>query len=127
MNKKRNLFLAILHFLICLIIVKVFRYSGFIRGFLGDVFFMGLMFYSLKAIYDFNKEKLLLNLLFLAYIVEVSKYFKILKYFNLSNNAFLKLLFGATFDVMDLIAYTIGTFFVWSTIYFQKIKKDKIV
>ncbi len=88
---------------------------------------MGLMFYSLKAIYDFNKEKLLLNLLFLAYIVEVSKYFKILKYFNLSNNAFLKLLFGATFDVMDLIAYTIGTFFVWSTIYFQKIKKDKIV
>lgn len=127
MNKKRNLFLAILHFLICLIIVKVFRYSGFIRGFLGDVFFMGLMFYSLKAIYDFNKEKLLLNLLFLAYIVEISQYFKILKYFNLSNNAFLKLLFGATFDVMDLIAYTIGTFFVWSTIYFQKIKKDKIV
>lgn len=127
MNKKTNLFLAILHFLICLIIVKVFRYSGFIRGFLGDVFFMGLMFYSLKAIYDFNKEKLLLNLLFLAYIVEISQYFKILKYFNLSNNAFLKLLFGATFDVMDLIAYTIGTFFVWSTIYFQKIKKDKIV
>ena len=127
MNKKTNLFLAILHFLICLIIVKVFRYSGFIRGFLGDVFFMGLMFYSLKAIYDFNKEKLLLNLLFLAYIVEISQYFKILKYFNLSNNAFLKLLFGATFDVMDLVAYTIGTFFVWSTIYFQKIKKDKIV
>lgn len=127
MNKKTNLFLAILHFLICLIIVKVFRYSGFIRGFLGDVFFMGLMFYSLKAIYDFNKEKLLLNLLFLAYIVEISQYFKILEYFNLSNNAFLKLLFGATFDVMDLVAYTIGTFFVWSTIYFQKIKKDKIV
>ena len=127
MNKKRNLFLAILHFLICLIIVKVFRYSGFIRGFLGDVFFMGLMFYSLKAIYDFNKEKLLLNLLFLAYIVEISQYFKILEYFNLSNNAFLKLLFGATFDVMDLIAYTIGTFLVWSTLYFQKIKKDKIV
>ena len=126
MNKKRNLFLAILHFLICLIIVKVFRYSGFIRGFLGDVFFMGLMFYSLKAIYDFNKEKLLLNLLFLAYIVEISQYFKILEYLNLSNNAFLKLLFGATFDVMDLIAYTIGTFFVWSTLYFQKIKKDKI-
>ncbi len=127
MNKKRNLFLAILHFLICLIIVKVFRYSGFIRGFLGDVFFMGLMFYSLKAIYDFNKEKLLLNLLFLAYIVEISQYFKILEYLNLSSNAFLKLLFGATFDVMDLIAYTIGTFFVWSTLYFQKIKKDKIV
>lgn len=127
MNKKTNLFLAILHFLICLIIVKVFRYSGFIRGFLGDVFFMGLMFYSLKAIYDFNKDKLLLNLLFLAYIVEISQYFKILEYFNLSNNAFLKLLFGATFDVMDLIAYTIGTFLVWSTLYFQKIKKDKIV
>ena len=127
MNKKTNLFLAILHFLICLIIVKVFRYSGFIRGFLGDVFFMGLMFYSLKSIYDFNKEKLLLNLLFLAYIVEISQYFKILEYLNLSNNAFLKLLFGATFDVMDLVAYTIGTFFVWSTIYFQKIKKNKIV
>ena len=126
MNKKRNLFLAILHFLICLIIVKVFRYSGFIRGFLGDVFFMGLMFYSLKAIYDFNKEKLLLNLLFLAYIVEISQYFKILEYLNLSNNAFLKLLFGATFDVMDLIAYTIGTFLVWNTLYFQKIKKGKI-
>ena len=126
MNKKTNLFLAILHFLICLIIVKVFRYSGFIRGFLGDVFFMGLMFYSLKAIYDFNKEKLLLNLLFLAYIVEISQYFKILKYFNLSNNAFLKLLFGATFDVMYLIAYTIGTFLVWNTLYFQKIKKGKI-
>ena len=126
MNKKRNLFLAILHFLICLIIVKVFRYSGFIRGFLGDVFFMGLMFYSLKAIYDFNKEKLLLNLLFLAYIVEISQYFKILEYLNLSNNAFLKLLFGATFDVMDLVAYSIGTFLVWSTLYFQKIKKDKI-
>ena len=126
MNKKRNLFLAILHFLICLIIVKVFRYSGFIRGFLGDVFFMGLMFYSLKSIYDFNKEKLLLNLLFLAYIVEISQYFKILEYLNLSNNAFLKLLFGATFDVMDLIAYTIGTFLVWNTLYFQKIKKGKI-
>lgn len=127
MNKKTNLFLSILHFLICLIIVKIFRYSSFIRGFLGDVFFMGLMFYSLKSIYDFNKEKLLLNLLFLAYIVEISQYFKILEYLNLSNNAFLKLLFGATFDAMDLIAYTIGTFLIWSTLYFQKIKKDKIV
>ena len=127
MNKKTNFFLAIFHFFICLIIVKAFRYSGFVRGFLGDVFFMGLMFYSLNAIYDFNKEKLLLNLLFFSYIVEITQYFKILEYLNLSDNAFLKLLFGATFDIMDLVAYTIGILLVWCTLYFQKIKKDKIV
>jgi len=109
--RKRHLIYATLHFLACFFIVKTFVKNPFIRGFLGDLFFMGFMYHGLKSFYNFDSRRLLLFLLFLAFGVEFCQYFKILEVLGL-NSKILRFLFGATFDFWDLIAYTLGTIFV---------------
>lgn len=101
-----------LHLLFCIVVVKFYMDNSFIRGFLGDVFFMGLLYHFLKGFYDFNKNNLMIFLLLLAFGFEFCQYFKILGYFRLDNKV-LKFIFGATFDFWDLLAYSFGIILVY--------------
>jgi len=108
---KRHLIYTGIHLVICLLIVKIFHKIPFVRGFLGDLFFMGLLYHMLKSLFNFDMNKLMVFLLLSAFGVEIFQYFKLIDYLGLDNRV-LKFLFGATFDFWDLVAYTLGTTFV---------------
>ncbi|WP_228711995.1 DUF2809 domain-containing protein [Halarcobacter ebronensis] len=53
--------------------------------------------------------------LFVAYSIEFIQYLHILSIFGLEHIKILKIVFGSTFDMNDILAYTLG----WFVILFQ--------
>lgn len=108
--KRRIIYFGLsgLCFVICYIIVKSFSGNPVIRGFLGDIVIVLLIYSFLKGIRDFNSIKLVLFTLALSYTTEFLQYLQISKYLGLENNQAAQLIIGSVFDPMDLLAYTIG-------------------
>lgn len=94
--------------IVCYIIVKSFSGNPIIRGFLGDIVIVLLIYNFLKGIKDFNSKKLVIFTLMLSYITEFLQYLQISKYLGLENNQAAQLIIGSVFDPFDLLAYTIG-------------------
>lgn len=116
--KLKYLFSISGHIFLCLLILKFFKFNRFIRGFLGDLIFMALIFYILKLFLNLKNKTLLLVTLIIAYTVEFLQYLKFINILGLENNYYAKIVFGATFDINDLFAYTLGIIY---TYYFNKL------
>ena len=116
--KLKYLFSISGHVFLCLLILKFFKFNRFIRGFLGDLIFMALIFYIFKLFLNLKNKTLLFTTLVFAYTVEFLQYFKFINILGLENNYYAKIIFGATFDIYDLLAYTLGIIY---TYYFNKL------
>lgn len=116
--KLKYLFSISGHVFLCLLILKFFKFNRFIRGFLGDLIFMALIFYIFKLFLNLKNKTLLFTTLIFAYTVEFLQYFKFINILGLENNYYAKIIFGATFDIYDLLAYTLGIIY---TYYFNKL------
>jgi hypothetical protein len=53
--------------------------------------------------------------------IEVLQYFKVLTLFNLQHNQIASIIFGATFDIKDILCYLVGSIvvFVWERLGFK--------
>ncbi|MBN1468993.1 MAG: DUF2809 domain-containing protein [Fusobacteriaceae bacterium] len=116
--KLKYLFSISVHIFLCLLILKFFKFNRFIRGFLGDLIFMALIFYIFKLFLNLKNKTLLFTTLIFAYTVEFLQYLKLINILGLENNYYAKIIFGATFDIYDLLAYTLGIIY---TYYFNKL------
>lgn len=105
--------LTIISFLICIFIVKWFSHQPFIRGFIGDVVVMALIYFFIKTFYHFQPIKLTISVLILAYTIEILQSTQLLVILGLEHNRLAKLVLGSVFDVFDLIAYTLGAVLVY--------------
>ncbi len=113
--KKRLIYLclSILCFAACALIVIFLNDNRFIRGFVGDIIVISLIYFLIKAFYDFNSLKLVAFTLALAYITEFSQYLRLAYFLGLEHNTIARIVIGSVFDPYDLIAYTIGAFLVY--------------
>ncbi|WP_196588346.1 DUF2809 domain-containing protein [Aliivibrio fischeri] len=91
-----------------LIVIAVFVEDDFIRPFLGDVLVIMCLYYLINSVINMTSERLALMVVSLAFIIEIAQYFDTLTLLGLNQYTALRIIFGATFDWMDFIAYTIG-------------------
>ena len=105
--KKNYLILAILLFIIEVLIATYLK-SGFIRYTFGDYLVVILLFYFIKSFVNIDSFKLAIGVLLFAFCIEFLQLFNILEILNLENNYLLKIILGSSFEVSDLIAYTLG-------------------
>ncbi len=105
--------IAVLCFVICYIIVIGFSDSPIIRGFLGDIVVIFLIYFFIKGFYAFKPIKLTVFTILLAYATEFMQYLNVTEYLGLEHNAIAQLVLGAVFDPLDLLAYTTGGFLVY--------------
>lgn len=105
--------LTLVSFVICVIIVKSFGSHLFIRGFVGDVVIVWLLYFLIKSYQDYSPLKLSISVLMLAYSVEVLQYLKLTQFLGLEGNTIANLLLGSVFDWFDILAYTAGAIFVY--------------
>lgn len=105
--------IAALCFVICYIIVIGFSDSPIIRGFLGDIVVIFLIYFFIKGFYPFKPIKLTVFTILLAYATEFMQYLNVIKFLGLEHNAMAQLVLGAVFDPLDLLAYTIGGILVY--------------
>lgn len=108
--KRRSvyIFLTILCFGICILIVNSLSNYQFIRGFMGDVLVNILIYCFIKIFIDINPFKLCIFILLFSYAIEFLQYLRFIDYIGLEQSRIARIIFGATFDFRDLIAYTIG-------------------
>lgn len=113
--KRRLIYLtfAFVCFLLCVLIVKLFNNQVMIRGFVGDVIVVVLIYFLAKSFYQFKPAILALFVLIIAFSTEIVQYMRIIKYIGLEGNRVAELTIGAVFDPMDLLAYSIGVTLVY--------------
>lgn len=113
--KKRLIYLslAISCFIACVLIVKLLNENRIVRGFIGDIIVILLIYFLIKAFYDFHPLKLAVFTLMLAYITEFLQYLKLASFLGLEHNTVARLIIGSVFDPYDLVAYTVGAILVY--------------
>jgi len=106
--KKQYLITSIILFVIGILIVLFFSNAPIIRGFLGDVLVIAFLYSLVKIFFDIKSIKLCLYVLIFAYFVEFLQYLEIVELLGLSDSVLARIIIGTTFDILDLLAYTIG-------------------
>ncbi|HEY9061482.1 MAG TPA: DUF2809 domain-containing protein [Pseudobacteroides sp.] len=113
--KKRLIYfsLSAICFLCCVLIVKMFNDNLFIRGFTGDIIVILLIYFLIKAFFNFKPLNLAVFTLCLAYLTEFMQFLRLIKLLGLNHNVLARLVIGSVFDPFDLLAYTIGAILVY--------------
>ncbi|HEX9827771.1 MAG TPA: DUF2809 domain-containing protein [Flavobacteriaceae bacterium] len=105
-NKKYAiLFVAI--FMVEILIAK-FLIQGFIRSTFGDFLVVILMYCFVKSLVSVKPKYIAIGVLIFTYAIEFLQFFKLLDFLNLQGNKTANVVLGSTFQISDLISYTLG-------------------
>lgn len=110
------------------IAIALFLKDGFIRHTFGDYLVVILLYFLLRSFLNISKNILAIITLLIAFIVEFIQLTPFLKVLKLDNHTLANLIFGNTFSVSDLLAYTLGyltILFFNSSIYENLINQTK--
>jgi UPF0716 family protein affecting phage T7 exclusion len=94
-------------------LIGVFAASVVIRGFLGDVLVIVLLYCLIKTFIRHKLRWLWLYLFGFAVLVEIAQLFQIADWLGI-NNPLLRTVLGATFDLWDIVAYGVGSLTILS-------------
>jgi len=106
----RNYFIGFLIILIAEIIIASFLSDGFIRFTFGDFLVVMLVYCFVKSFINLKPTTAAISVLIFTFVVEFFQLFNFIELLNLQNNHIAKLILGSTFQIGDLIAYTLGVF-----------------
>ncbi len=99
--------IALTIFVIEVLIATYLKY-GFIRHTFGDYLVVILLYCFFKSFINTTPIIVAIPVLIFAYIIELLQLINILEMLNLNNNHLAKLILGSTFQVSDLVAYSLG-------------------
>lgn len=94
--------------LITEVLIAIYFKAGFIRHTFGDFLATILVYTFIKSFFKVNAIKLGTAVLLFAFIIEFAQLINILKMLSLENNYLIKTILGSTFQITDLVAYTLG-------------------
>jgi len=106
MNKSYAFITCVL-FVIEVFIALLFR-DSFIRTVFGDFLVVILIFSFVRMFYTGNGFHLAIAVLLFSFAIEFSQYFGLVEILGLENYKLAQIVLGATFDIWDLVAYTLG-------------------
>lgn len=89
-------------------LIAIYLKRGFIRHTFGDFLVVILMYCFFKSFIKNNHFIIAISVLAFAFLIEFLQLVNILEMLNLQNNHLIKLILGSTFQISDLVAYTLG-------------------
>lgn len=116
--------LALLFFIIEIIIAQT---TGFVRHTIGDYIVVMLLYTLLRSFIKTSTNTMCIITLFIAYAVETLQLTNFLEFFNLKNSYTANIIFGNTFSITDLVAYTLGVATILYTEFLIKNRKNEII
>ena len=108
MQFNKKYFLLLLVFFLIEAGIACYLKDGFIRHTFGDYLVVIMLYFFLKCFIKIKPITASLVVLLIAFIVEFLQLTSFLEFFNLENNYYAKLILGSTFQISDLLAYTLG-------------------
>ncbi|MCB0457419.1 MAG: DUF2809 domain-containing protein [Flavobacteriaceae bacterium] len=106
--------------------IAIFHFHPFIRGFVGDVLVIPLLYSFLKLFLKINNRNLLFGVLIFAFFIEFLQVFPIVKLLGLQHTMAAVIL-GTHFSVLDLLAYILGiipVLLLENKLHYRKRKKN---
>jgi hypothetical protein len=88
--------------------IERFVHDRFVRPFVGDVLVVILIFAACRSFVLADERKLACAVLLFAFAIEAAQYFQLVHALGLQGNVLARTVIGITFDVRDLLAYTLG-------------------
>src|SRR5690606_41281770 len=95
----KKYFLYFLGLLIVEILIALFIQNETIRGAIGDVLVVILIYCFLQAIFQMDKKKTIIGVGIFALLVEISQAFKLVENLNLRDSKFFSTVLGTTFEI----------------------------
>jgi len=104
----KNFLIAVLIFLIEILIATKLKDIFFVRAYLGDVFVVMLMYYFIKAFFDFNSTKLIVGIFIFSCLIEFAQYFHFGELMGFKDNRVMTIILGNSFSWGDILCYFVG-------------------
>lgn len=96
------------------VLIAAFLKDGFIRHTVGDYLVVILIYCFIRSFCKVDVFIVAITTLAIAYTVEFLQLTDFLEYLGLKHNKWANLIFGNSFSVQDLVAYTLGVLtIVW--------------
>ncbi|MGB5418087.1 DUF2809 domain-containing protein [Algibacter sp.] len=89
-------------------LIAIYLKTGFIRHTVGDYLCVILLYCFFKSFMEGHHFKIAIAVLAIAFIVEFLQLTNYLALFNLQKNRLANLILGSTFEISDLVAYSLG-------------------
>jgi hypothetical protein len=105
---KKKYFVLFIILLLIEVCIAYFLKTGFIRHTFGDFLVVILLYCFLKSFINFKPITMAIIVLFISFTIEFLQLIPFLEWLNLHDNAFAKIILGSTFNITDLVAYTLG-------------------
>lgn len=121
----KKYFLYFLGLLIVEILIALFIQNETIRGAIGDVLVVILIYCFLQAFFQMDKKKTIIGVGIFALLVEISQAFKLVEKLNLQDSQFFTTVLGTTFDLNDIWAYLAGCAVVWMLEFYDDDSRPK--
>lgn len=103
-----NYFIGFLTLLLAEALIASYLSEGFIRFTFGDFLVVILIYCFIKSFLNIKPTPTAIGVLIFAFAVEFSQLFNLIELFNLQNNQIARLILGSTFQIGDLVSYTLG-------------------
>jgi hypothetical protein len=104
----KNLLIATLIFIVEILIATKFKNIFFVRAYLGDVFVVMLIYYFIKAFFDFNSPKLIIGIFIFSCLIEFAQYFHFGELMGFKDNRIMMIVLGNSFSWLDILCYFVG-------------------
>ena len=88
--------------------IAYFLKTGFIRHTFGDFLVVIVLYCFLKSFLNARPIIMALIVLLISFIIEILQLTPFLELIGLRENHYAKIVFGNTFHISDLVAYTLG-------------------
>lgn len=88
--------------------IAYFLKDGFIRHTFGDFLVVIMLYCLFRSFLNIKPKPTALLVLLIAFVIEFLQLTNFLEDFGLENNIYAKIILGSTFQITDLIAYSLG-------------------
>lgn len=95
------------------VVIALYVRDDFVRPYIGDVLAILLVYTALRALTPLRLGSALATTLAIAVLIEVAQAAKLLSALGLGENRVARIVFGGSFDWLDLAAYAAGGIIVW--------------
>lgn len=121
----KKYFLYFVGLLIVEILIALFIENPMIRGSVGDILVVILLYCFLQAFFDWNKKKTIIGIGIFAILIEITQAFDMVGKLGLENNKFFSTILGTTFDLNDIWAYVAGCSVVYLLEFYDDNEKPR--
>lgn len=102
------------------LVIGLYVHDRFIRPFVGDLLVVWLIFFLCRSLLKTDSSRLLLAVWLFCCAVEFGQYWRLVELLHLQQLPLARIVIGATFDGMDLLAYTLGALSLYTLLRFQQ-------